>query len=58
MLSAKDIGGWEFFDGADENWPTWSFSTKTALHELGRKPLLRVVEAAVGPIDPEHDVPN
>ena len=46
LLSANDIRIWELFDGLDETWPTWSFATKTALHELGWNPLMDIIEAA------------
>ena len=58
LLSAKDIRGWELFDGQDDNWPAWSFSTKAALNELGWRPVLTVIETAVDEIDMEHDIPH
>ena len=34
-LSLKDIQSHQYFDGADEAWESWEFTTSSLLHSLG-----------------------
>ena len=51
LLLPAEIRKFDGFSGEDKDWPGWSFSTESALQELGWRPLLEASRTHDGEID-------